>query len=198
VLDAFLRDGPTRHSELCDKAITERCQMFLPRRFVVRCRVPVPQLLASVDSPLCPLVPPVLSSCTCAAAPGWHVSPGAASPKMLLSCSEACPKRLCASCSSARALPSPAPQTRAPHAHHDHPFTVESCHALAHAHPRTHHNHIDSAIPSKGRRRAAQEEAHQRPEETRGECMTDDTVVRCRFGSSTQIAPWAYPKGTLL
>ena len=57
MLDAFLRDGPTRHSELCDKAITERCQMFLPRRFVVRCRVPVPQLLASVDSRLCPLVP---------------------------------------------------------------------------------------------------------------------------------------------
>jgi hypothetical protein len=57
VLDAFLRDGPTRHSELCDKAITERCQMFLPRRFVVRCRVPVPQLLASVRSTLCPLVP---------------------------------------------------------------------------------------------------------------------------------------------
>ena len=50
MLDAFLRDGPTRHSELCDKAITERCQTFLPRRFVVRCRVPVPHLLASVDS----------------------------------------------------------------------------------------------------------------------------------------------------
>ena len=42
----------------------DKRQMFLPRRFVVRCRVPVPQLLASVDCPL------VLSSCTCAAAPG--------------------------------------------------------------------------------------------------------------------------------
>ena len=83
--------------------------------------------------------------------------------------------------------------------HHTTPRSPSNPVTHTHIHVRTTTIYsIDSAIPSKGRRRAAQEEAHQRPEETRGECMTDDTVVRCRFGSSTQIAPWAYPKGTLL